>query len=424
MLFRILLGSLILLSSVRFLYLGRLKDQYLDTSYRFSYYGFGCVQPLAAWAMYSLYAVLVCSSIAFVFGYKYKWSSALLFLSFTYVELIDKAYYLNHYYLVSVLALLMACLPAQAAFSIDAYQSPSLQKTLMPAWMLNLLRVQIALVYLFAGLWKIQTHWLLEAMPLKLWLPAHSDMPLLGPLFDHKATPYVFAWSGMLYDLCIPFALLWTRTRAVAFGSVVVFHCLTGYLFQIGVFPLVMICASTLFFSQQFHLKLLGLLQHFWSRAKLQKNNVLYESSGLLQWGLGAFMCLQFLLPLRSFLYSGNTLWTEEGYRFAWRVMLVEKAGHAQFIIRNPKTGAVGAVDNAQFLNMTQEKQMSFQPDMILEFAHHLANHYEKRLSVRPEVYAEVYVTMNGQSSRLLIDPKVNLVEEKETLTHKSWICE
>ena len=36
------------------------------------------------------------------------------------------------------------------------------------------------------------------------------------------------------------------------------------------------------------------------------------------------FLGIQFLLPLRHLLYPGNVNWTEEGFRFAWRVMLVE----------------------------------------------------------------------------------------------------
>lgn len=134
--FRILFGSLIFISSVRFLYLGRLKEQYLDTIYRFTYYGLGGTTSRGLG-----YVWLICCFDALVHrvctGLQYSWVAILLFFSFTYVELIDKTYYLNHYYLVSVLALLMVCLPAHVAFSIDAYQNPSIQRGQVTAWMPN-----------------------------------------------------------------------------------------------------------------------------------------------------------------------------------------------------------------------------------------------------------------------------------------------
>jgi hypothetical protein len=48
---------------------------------------------------------------------------------------------------------------------------------------------------------------------------------------------------------------------------------------------------------------------------------------------------------------------------------------------------------------------MSFQPDMILQFAHFLENEYQKKGIENPIVRAEVYVTLNGRKSELLIDP-------------------
>ena len=53
--------------------------------------------------------------------------------------------------------------------------------------------------------------------------------------------------------------------------------------------------------------------------------------------GLGLFFLLQIVLPLRYLAYPGPILWTEEGYRFAWRVMLVEKVGQATSITRQAK---------------------------------------------------------------------------------------
>ncbi|MCB0164625.1 MAG: HTTM domain-containing protein [Anaerolineae bacterium] len=137
---------------------------------------------------------------------------------------------------------------------------------------------------------------------------------------------------------------------------------------------------------------------------------------------LSLFFILQILIPLRHWLYPGSVLWTEEGFRFSWRVMLVEKTGFTLFHVRDPNTGQEWTVYPRDYLTYQQEKQMSFQPDMILEFAHYL----EKRLAgphqSELEIRAEAYVSFNGRSSRLLIDPSVDLTQQQNNLLPKSWI--
>ena len=137
---------------------------------------------------------------------------------------------------------------------------------------------------------------------------------------------------------------------------------------------------------------------------------------------LVAFFALQLLIPWRYLLYPGKLLWTEEGFRFGWRVMLVEKAGTATFTVTDRATGRSGMVDNAQFLNRHQEKQMSFQPDMILQYAHVLHDHYQQQGVADPIVTADVWVTMNGAPSRQLVDPTVDLSREHLGFHGNTWV--
>ncbi len=69
---------------------------------------------------------------------------------------------------------------------------------------------------------------------------------------------------------------------------------------------------------------------------------------------------IQLLFPWRYLLYPEELFWTEEGYRFSWRVMLMEKAGYAEFKVVDSKTGKRFYVDNSDFLSPFQEKQMAF----------------------------------------------------------------
>jgi Vitamin K-dependent gamma-carboxylase len=130
----------------------------------------------------------------------------------------------------------------------------------------------------------------------------------------------------------------------------------------------------------------------------------------------------QIIFPLRFVLYPGNLFWTEEGYRFGWRVMLMEKAGYTTFYIKDGEHGKEGLVINSDFLNSHQEKQMAMQPDMILEFAHFLGKYYKNQGMKNPIVRAEAFVTLNGSRSKLLVNPTVNLLAKQESLKPKDWL--
>ena len=56
-----------------------------------------------------------------------------------------------------------------------------------------------------------------------------------------------------------------------------------------------------------------------------------------------AWVVVQLALPLRHLAYPGDHRWTGEGYRFAWNVLLVEKAGSVTFLVHEPSTGRTGS---------------------------------------------------------------------------------
>ena len=352
----------------------------------------------------------------FLRGITYRIAAILLFLSFTYTELIDLTYYLNHYYFVSLVCLLLCVIPADSSI----LAAPKNAK--VPQWAILIFKFQISFLYVYAGLAKLNHDWLIKALPLKIWLPAHDTMPLIGELFTWKITPYAFSWLGMLYDCFIVFFLLNKKTRIWAYITVVVFHALTGFLFQIGVFPLVMMGVTLIFFSDNWHQRFLTFLRRFLPFNELDRPTLNSTNHVVLNTFLAIYCTFQLLFPWRCLFYDGNLFWTEEGYRYSWRVMLMEKAGTATFYVKDTNTGREGIVVNNEFLNAHQEKQMAFQPDMILQFAHFLGNYYEERGVYKPEVRVETYVTLNARLSRLLIDPEVDLMKEKDTFASKKWV--
>jgi hypothetical protein len=418
-LFRVLFGLLMVSAVARFWANGWITTLYLDPSYHFPYPGFGWVRPLGYWGTHGLFAIMGLAALGVLLGWRYRISAWCFFLSFTYAELLDKTNYLNHYYFVTLIAFLLLWVPANASFSLDVLRRPSLRMRHVSRWQTGIFKLQIGMVYFFAGLAKLNPDWLLHAQPLALWLPAKSHLFLIGPLLDLDATAYLFSWAGAGFDLTIAFFLLWRRTVSYAYVAVIVFHGLTAWLFpMIGVFPWVMMVSAAIFLPPGFHARMISALSGnirigFLRRAEQAPSGTMdgkhpAANRPLPAW-LAVFLIVQALLPMRYLMHSGRLFWTEEGYRFSWRVMLMEKAGTATFHVRDPGSGGSTEVANCDYLTAFQEKMMATQPDMILDFARHIADDFSHRGIRNPEVRVHSYVTLNGRGSRLYLDSTVNL---------------
>ena len=189
-----------------------------------------------------------------------------------------------------------------------------------------------------------------------------------------------------------------------------------------------MIVSALIFFDVRIHHKILNAISKLIkiNRKTFDNEKTLpVKKSSIYQFKYGIlilFFAVQLFFPWRYLLYSDELFWTEEGYRFSWRVMLIEKSGYAQFKIVNKETDKWFYVNNADFLTPIQEKQMAFQPDFILAYAHYLKAHFENDGHQNIAIYVECYVALNGRLSQPYIDPKVDLVREKDSFKHKTWI--
>ena len=229
--FRIVFGLLMTFSTIRYISNGWINKFFVQPQYYFKYPYFHWVQNPGEIGIYFLFGTLLLSSILITIGYKYRFASIAFLLSFLYIELIDITYYLNHYYFVSLIAFIMVFLPAERCFSLDASRYGE-TKTI-PNWTILIIKFQVAIVYIFAGLAKLNYDWLIDAMPLSIWLPANSHIPIVGGLLKLKFTAYLFSWFGAIYDLFIVLFLIYPKTRKVAYFFVIVFHLSTSVLFNI-----------------------------------------------------------------------------------------------------------------------------------------------------------------------------------------------
>ncbi|WP_299112670.1 HTTM domain-containing protein [uncultured Winogradskyella sp.] len=424
--FRIGFGVMMLLSIIRFWSYGWIEKLYLNPKFHFSYYGLEWIKPVGNFT-YLIFFICGLAALFVALGFKYRIAIITFFLSFTYIELLDKTTYLNHYYFISLLSFLMCFLPANAYYSVDNFISKKQYKEI-PKWTIDSVKLLLGTVYVYAGLAKINSDWLFRAMPLKIWLPSKYDLPLIGETLMQQHWFHVaMSWSGMFYDLCIPFLLLYRKTRWFAFALVIFFHVFTRVLFPIGMFPYIMIVSALIFFDAHIHERILNVLRRLLKRFNATREKLsaqIYQSrkQNLVVPLLAIFFSVQLLLPFRYLLYPGELFWTEEGYRFSWRVMLIEKTGYTEFKVVNSETKASFLVNNSDFLTPFQEKEMSTQPDFILEYAHFLGRHFESQGHENIEIYVDSYVALNGRRSQRYIDPKVDLLKQNESLKPKDWI--
>jgi vitamin K-dependent gamma-carboxylase len=417
--FRIGFGLLMLGATVRFVAHGWVREHFLEPTFFFSYWGLGWIRPGPAWAMYGLYAAMGLAAACVALGLCYRLAAALFLVTFTWAHFIDKTHWLNHYWLVTLLALLMVALPLGRAGSLDARLWPARRLHAFPAWVLWLLRFQVGVVYFFGGVAKLSHDWLVHGQPLTIWLGAHGDFPLVGALLVRKWFAYGMSWAGALFDLSVVFLLLCRRTRPYAYAAAVAFHVLTSMLFQLGMFPWIMLFGALLFFDPAWPRRLLWR----WLPPPPERTAGDGRRERAVVLALAAWALVQVLLPVRHHLYPGPLGWREEGFRFAWNVMLVEKNGSVDFVVSEPSSGKRWVIAPEQYLTRYQAKMMATQPDMILQLARHIAADLQARGARDVEVRADAHVSWNGRPAAVFIDPHTDLAQERDTLAPKRWIA-
>jgi hypothetical protein len=432
-LFRVAFGSLMLWEVYRYFNYGWIGRYYVDPSFNFPYVGFEWVKPWpGSWIYYHFYGLGVLA-FCIVIGLWYRISAALFFLGFTYVFLLEKAHYLNHFYLISLFSLLMILIPANRAWSLDVVTGAVSRAETAPAWTLWLLRAQMAIVYVFGGLAKVNGDWL-RGEPIRAWLSRRTDFPLIGRWFTEEWMVYGFAYGGLLFDLLIVPFLLWRRTRLPAFVVAVTFHLANNELFQIGVFPWFAIAATLLFFPPETTRRIarwvaaaFGFSRRASSVSRSPRPPVspsprLSTRQCLIVTFVAVYVAIQVLVPLRHFVYPGNVSWTEQGHRFAWHMKLRAKSGEVRFFATDPATGETWEIDARSSLTSRQRSNMATHPDMILQFAHVLRDELTRAGYDGVEIRVLAMASRNGRPRQLLIDPTVDLARVDHSLLPAAWI--
>lgn len=382
---RLVFGACMAIEVFRFFRNGWISNYFVKPTFFFAYPGFEWVSPLPGDGMYVLFAVAGVAAVGVATGKHYRASALVLAVSWSWIFLIDQTNYLNHGYLLCLLAWLFAVVP--------------LGRT-VPRWAVLLLTGQLALVYFFGAVAKLDADWLAGDVA-RFFL---SRTELTEPIAQSKAGRVSFAVSGLLFDLLIVPALLWRRTRVLATLAAATFHLTNAWLFQIGVFPWVMLALTPVFYPADFTRRLLRL-------PTLDAPPEPQREQPLVAAALIAWFAVQAALPLRHWLYPGQVNWTEEGHNFSWHMKLRVKRGETRFLV-----GGVEA-DLRGMLTRRQAKKLTTRPEMIRQLANEL-----RRRSNGAAVYVDARASLNGRPWQPLVDPGVDLGREPRTLGAAAWI--
>lgn len=421
--FRIVFGALMAFEAFAS-YLYKIPDRYAPGLYHFTYPGFHWIAPLPDPGMYLVTVAMGLAAFCVTIGYRYRASSLVFLTTYTYIFLIDRVAYNNHYYLIILLALLLSITNAHAEASLDTTRLPLEKRGWVPAWHIFILRVQIVLVYFFGGVAKISPDWL-HREPITHWLGERAEASVFRTLLAHDFVPWLVAYGGLVFDLSIGFLLLWRRTRTLAIVLVVGFHLTNSYLFSIGVFPWLGIAATALFLEGPTVRRLLHRLGYAAAAIQVPPITRATPATGPLVF-CGIYLMVQCLVPLRHVCYPGEVNWTEEGHDFSWHMKLRDKEGVVRFTVEDRATGKRTVLDQpalAEALTLKQIHEMCCRPHLLAHYARHLRDVYAAKGYQDPAIYVETLVSLNGRDYQALVDPAVDLAAADHGPWHAAtWI--
>lgn len=413
--FRIVFGLLILWHCIKAITSGFILKNLIAPKFTFSHIGMEWLQPLSGNGMYYYYAVMALCGILISIGLFYRYSLALFTILWAGVYFMQKTAYNNHYYLLLLLCIILLFLPANKNYSVDAKINPKIKTNFMPAWCSWVMVFQVAIVYFFAAVAKFYPGWLNGDFTGILFNKSSNEF--LGDIYRQKWFHYFIAYSGLLYDLLIVPLLLWKRTRWLAFAASLIFHLSNNFHLSIGIFPFLALSFSLFFFPPEDIRKLF--LRN--TAVTLETVNP-QKNKKILIYFFIPFFIIQLALPVRHYFIKGDVLWTEEGHRLSWRMMLRNKTGNIKFIVQNNDTGKKSTFKLKKLLTKRQIKVMSVRPDMIWQTSQKIKEYYQKK-GKDVSIFIDSKVSLNKKKPKVFIDPKVDFAKAKwNYFEHNDWI--
>ncbi len=415
--FRIFFGLLCFIESIGAIYTGWVKRVFIDPKFTFSFIGFEWLQPLPGSGMYWYYAIMGIFALGIMLGYKYRLSILGFTIMWSATYFMQKSSYNNHYYLLMLISSIMVFMPANRYASIDVKQNPKLKSYAMPQWCKWVFVLQLFIVYTYASAAKLYPDWL-DASVMELLMKSKQNYVLVGELLQQKWMHFVLAYGGIVFDGLIIPLLLFKATRKWAFITAIFFHLFNSFVFQIGIFPYLALAFTVFFFDPKTIQKLF-----FKKKVFYELNEVImpkYKTQLITLFAI--YFLIQIGLPLRHHFIKDDVLWTEEGHRLSWRMMLRAKSGSTTYRVENKNTGKSYPVNLDDYLSPKQKRLASTKPDAIWQFSQKLKALFKKD-GQEVAVYVNCKVSVNGKPYKQLINPNVDLAHVPwNYFKHNDWI--
>lgn len=415
--FRIFFGLLFACETFGAIATGWVKDNFLLPDFTFSHIGMEWLQPLPGYGMYFYFGAMGILSLLVMIGYRYRWALGLLTLLWAGVYFMQKTSYNNHYYLLMLVALILLFLPANTYASADAKRNPDIKSLVMPAWCSWVMILQVGIVYFFATVAKFYPDWLNGTFTRNLFagIPVNS---FVNGIFSQSWFYLFIAYAGIVFDGLIVPALLWKKTRTFALLASLIFHIFNSITLKIGIFPYFALSFAVFFYEPE------TIRTFFFRKWKPKLENVVPVASNrnVLFFFFVPYFIIQLALPLRHWFIEGDVLWTEEGHRLSWRMMLRDRSGYVAFKVVDKKTKQSNIYPHHKYLTRKQDNGMASKPDMIWQMAQRIKKEYRQK-GQDVAVYADCMASINGGPYKRLINPNIDLATANwNYFGHDSWV--
>ncbi|SFZ90517.1 Vitamin K-dependent gamma-carboxylase [Flaviramulus basaltis] len=415
--FRIIFGLLCFLESVGAIFTGWLRRTLIDPNFTFTFIGFEWLQPLPGNDMYYYYIIMSVFALFVMVGFKYRLSIISFTLMWTATYLMQKSSYNNHYYLLMLISSFMVFLPAHKFASIDVKINPKLKSISMPQWCSWVVILQLFIVYTYASLAKFYPDWL-DTTFIELLMKSKKDYFVVGNLLQQKWMHYILAYGGILFDGLIVPLLLYKPTRKYAFMVSIVFHLFNSFVLQIGIFPYLSLAFALFFFEPKTIQKIFLKKKPLYNSEEVIIPNFKTPLIAL----FSVYFLIQIGLPLRHYFFKDDVLWTEEGHRLSWRMMLRAKSSQTTYRVENKETGKIIHINLKDYLTPKQIRSASAKPDVIWQFSQRLKKQF-KANGQDVAVYVNCKVSINGMPFKTFINPETDMANvEWNAFKHSNWI--
>lgn len=416
-LFRVIFGLLISLEAFGAIATGWVRRVLVEPEFTFNFIGFDFLQELQGPGMYYYFVLMGILGVFVMLGFKYRYAMFFYALLWSGVYLMQKTSYNNHYYLMMLLCWIMVLLPANRWFSIDAKYNLKLKSPHMSQWCKWVMILQVFIVFTYGSVAKWYPDWLNASAP-ALFMMAKKNYWLIGDLLQQTWVHYSIAYVGIFFDLLIIPLLLWKRSRLIGFYLSVFFHLFNSIVFQVGIFPYLSIAFALFFFSPE------TLKMRFLQKKKLYKGSqiIIPKYKNVFIWLFGIYFLVQIGLPSRHWVIKDDVLWTEEGHRLSWRMMLRSKQGTLTILIEDKESGKRKTFKYRELLTTKQANSIKTHPDLIWQLAQRIKA-IERTNDKNVAVFMKSKVSVNGGYYHDFLDPNVDISSVKwQRFKHHEWI--